>query len=151
MWNKLKCYPSVLELNCNLRFTPCLALQMDYAEDATEKRRVLEVEKEDTEELRQKYKVRILIVLLCVTCLFHKNNVEASDAAFFNQLGLLVFPGPGGEGESDRKGAGRPEGQFLLRAVRQAVHQTPGVRQPHQLLRPCSQAGSVVFSPFLYH
>lgn len=32
--------------------------QMDYAEDATEKRRVLEVEKEDTEELRQKYKVR---------------------------------------------------------------------------------------------
>lgn len=31
---------------------------MDYAEDATEKRRVLEVEKEDTEELRQKYKVR---------------------------------------------------------------------------------------------
>lgn len=30
---------------------------MDYAEDATEKRRVLEVEKEDTEELRQKYKV----------------------------------------------------------------------------------------------
>lgn len=33
---------------------------MDYAEDATEKRRVLEVEKEDTEELRQKYKVRPL-------------------------------------------------------------------------------------------
>lgn len=33
---------------------------MDYAEDATEKRRVLEVEKEDTEELRQKYKVRLL-------------------------------------------------------------------------------------------
>lgn len=31
---------------------------MDYAEDATEKRRVLEVEKEDTEELRQKYKVK---------------------------------------------------------------------------------------------
>lgn len=37
---------------------------MDYAEDATEKRRVLEVEKEDTEELRQRYKVgpfRLLI------------------------------------------------------------------------------------------
>lgn len=33
---------------------------MDYAEDATEKRRVLEVEKEDTEELRQKYKVWVL-------------------------------------------------------------------------------------------
>ena len=33
---------------------------MDYAEDATEKRRVLEVEKEDTEELRQKYKVHFL-------------------------------------------------------------------------------------------
>lgn len=32
--------------------------QLDYAEDATEKRRVLEVEKEDTEELRQKYKVK---------------------------------------------------------------------------------------------
>lgn len=31
--------------------------QLDYAEDATEKRRALEVEKEDTEELRQKYKV----------------------------------------------------------------------------------------------
>ncbi|CAH6776228.1 Gpatch8 [Phodopus roborovskii] len=29
---------------------------LDYAEDATERRRVLEVEKEDTEELRQKYK-----------------------------------------------------------------------------------------------
>lgn len=35
---------------------------MDYAEDATEKRRVLEVEKEDTEELRQKYKVGPLSV-----------------------------------------------------------------------------------------
>lgn len=32
---------------------------MDYAEDATEKRRVLEIEKEETEELRQKYKVKI--------------------------------------------------------------------------------------------
>lgn len=32
-------------------------LKLDYAEDATERRRVLEVEKEDTEELRQKYKV----------------------------------------------------------------------------------------------
>lgn len=31
--------------------------KLDYAEDATERRRVLEVEKEDTEELRQKYKV----------------------------------------------------------------------------------------------
>ncbi|NXG40730.1 GPTC8 protein, partial [Psilopogon haemacephalus] len=30
--------------------------KLDYAEDATERRRVLEVEKEDTEELRQKYK-----------------------------------------------------------------------------------------------
>lgn len=40
---------------------------MDYAEDATEKRRVLEVEKEDTEELRQKYKVRTLIVSPRVT------------------------------------------------------------------------------------
>lgn len=36
----------------------CVCPQLDYAEDATEKRRVLEVEKEDTEELRQKYKVR---------------------------------------------------------------------------------------------
>lgn len=33
-------------------------LQLDYAEDATEKRRVLEVEKEDSDELRQKYKVK---------------------------------------------------------------------------------------------
>lgn len=41
---------------------------MDYAEDATEKRRVLEVEKEDTEELRQKYKVRTLVVLLHIAC-----------------------------------------------------------------------------------
>ena len=32
-------------------------VKLDYAEDATERRRVLEVEKEDTEELRQKYKV----------------------------------------------------------------------------------------------
>lgn len=31
---------------------------MDVAEDATEKRKVLEVEKEVTEELQQKYKVR---------------------------------------------------------------------------------------------
>lgn len=53
-----------------LRFTLHFALQMDYAEDATEKRRVLEVEKEDTEELRQKYKVGTLIPSLCVTCLF---------------------------------------------------------------------------------
>nr|XP_057904643.1 G patch domain-containing protein 8 isoform X2 [Doryrhamphus excisus]XP_057904644.1 G patch domain-containing protein 8 isoform X2 [Doryrhamphus excisus]XP_057904645.1 G patch domain-containing protein 8 isoform X2 [Doryrhamphus excisus] len=33
-----------------------MEMEMDYAEDATEKRRVLEVEKEETEELRQKYK-----------------------------------------------------------------------------------------------
>ncbi|KAI3359576.1 hypothetical protein L3Q82_013973 [Scortum barcoo] len=33
-----------------------MEMELDYAEDATEKRRVLEVEKEDTEELRQKYK-----------------------------------------------------------------------------------------------
>ncbi|XP_015680294.1 G patch domain-containing protein 8 [Protobothrops mucrosquamatus] len=33
-----------------------MELELDYAEDATERRRVLEVEKEDTEELRQKYK-----------------------------------------------------------------------------------------------
>lgn len=43
---------------------------MDYAEDATEKRRVLEVEKEDTEELRQKYKVCTpwcyVTVIICV-------------------------------------------------------------------------------------
>lgn len=51
-------------------FNGCFALQMDYAEDATEKRRVLEVEKEDTEELRQKYKVRTLVVLLHVTCVY---------------------------------------------------------------------------------
>ncbi|XP_023235700.1 G patch domain-containing protein 8-like isoform X1 [Centruroides sculpturatus] len=31
-------------------------MEMDYAEETTEKRRVLEIEKEDTEELRQKYK-----------------------------------------------------------------------------------------------
>lgn len=40
----------------NLRVHVCP--QLDYAEDATEKRRVLEIEKEDTEELRQKYKVK---------------------------------------------------------------------------------------------
>ncbi|XP_036380360.1 G patch domain-containing protein 8 isoform X2 [Megalops cyprinoides] len=33
-----------------------MEMELDYAEDATEKRRALEVEKEDTEELRQKYK-----------------------------------------------------------------------------------------------
>lgn len=38
-------------------FLSVLVVQLDYAEDATERRRVLEVEKEDTEELRQKYKV----------------------------------------------------------------------------------------------
>lgn len=44
---------------CNGRVCFCLFFKkLDYAEDATEKRRVLEVEKEDTEELRQKYKVR---------------------------------------------------------------------------------------------
>ncbi|TKC44466.1 hypothetical protein EI555_013966, partial [Monodon monoceros] len=32
-----------------------MEMELDYAEDATERRRVLEVEKEDTEELRQKY------------------------------------------------------------------------------------------------
>lgn len=76
-------------------------------------------------------------------------NVEADDAASLTSIVSSCFlsTGPGGEGESHRKGSGRPEGQFLLRAVRQAVHQTPGVRQPHQLLRPRSQAGSVVFSP----
>ncbi|XP_019731290.1 G patch domain-containing protein 8 isoform X1 [Hippocampus comes] len=36
-----------------------MEMEMDYAEDATEKRRVLEVEKEETEELRQKYKDQI--------------------------------------------------------------------------------------------
>ncbi|KAL0597661.1 G patch domain-containing protein 8 [Plecturocebus cupreus] len=34
-----------------------MEMELDYAEDATERRRVLEVEKEDTEELRQKYKL----------------------------------------------------------------------------------------------
>lgn len=77
--------------NSNLRFNRCFALQMDYAEDATEKRRVLEVEKEDTEELRQKYKVRTLIALLCITCLFHKNNVEADDAASLTSLASLFL------------------------------------------------------------
>lgn len=38
-------------------FVSVLIDKLDYAEDATERRRVLEVEKEDTEELRQKYKV----------------------------------------------------------------------------------------------
>ncbi|KAK9395690.1 G-patch domain containing 8 [Crotalus adamanteus] len=33
-----------------------MEMELDYAEDATERRRVLEVEKKDTEELRQKYK-----------------------------------------------------------------------------------------------
>ncbi|KAG5832939.1 hypothetical protein ANANG_G00296520 [Anguilla anguilla] len=33
-----------------------MEMELDYAEDATEKRRALEVEKEDTEEQRQKYK-----------------------------------------------------------------------------------------------
>ncbi|XP_023691178.1 G patch domain-containing protein 8-like isoform X2 [Paramormyrops kingsleyae] len=33
-----------------------MEMELDYADDATEKRRVLEIEKEDTEELRQKYK-----------------------------------------------------------------------------------------------
>ncbi|ERE68367.1 G patch domain-containing protein 8 [Cricetulus griseus] len=41
---------------CVNRWASNLRLQLDYAEDATERRRVLEVEKEDTEELRQKYK-----------------------------------------------------------------------------------------------
>ncbi|XP_061159300.1 G patch domain-containing protein 8 isoform X1 [Syngnathus typhle] len=36
-----------------------MEMEMDYAEDATEKRRALEVEKEETEELRQKYKDQI--------------------------------------------------------------------------------------------
>ncbi|XP_061761357.1 G patch domain-containing protein 8-like [Nerophis ophidion] len=36
-----------------------MEMEMDYAEDATEKRRVLEVEKGETEELRQKYKDQI--------------------------------------------------------------------------------------------
>ncbi|KAM4622684.1 G patch domain-containing protein 8 isoform 2-T2 [Discoglossus pictus] len=33
-----------------------MEMELDYAEETTERRRVLEVEKEDTEELRQKYK-----------------------------------------------------------------------------------------------
>ncbi|RXN00339.1 G patch domain-containing protein 8 [Acipenser ruthenus] len=33
-----------------------MEMELDYAEDVTERRRALEVEKEDTEELRQKYK-----------------------------------------------------------------------------------------------
>lgn len=54
------------------------ALQMDYAEDATEKRRVLEVEKEDTEELRQKYKVRTLVVVLRATRVEFTESTRAS-------------------------------------------------------------------------
>lgn len=46
-------------LRAKLHFFSYFSLkQLDYAEDATERRRVLEVEKEDTEELRQKYKVQ---------------------------------------------------------------------------------------------
>ncbi|XP_041029702.1 G patch domain-containing protein 8 isoform X1 [Carcharodon carcharias] len=33
-----------------------MEMELDYADDATERRRVMEVEKQDTEELRQKYK-----------------------------------------------------------------------------------------------
>lgn len=46
-------------LTASLRFFFAFFIfkKLDYAEDATERRRVLEVEKEDTEELRQKYKV----------------------------------------------------------------------------------------------
>lgn len=40
-----------------MRINISFFVKLDYAEDATERRRVLEVEKEDTEELRQKYKV----------------------------------------------------------------------------------------------
>ncbi|XP_078281041.1 G patch domain-containing protein 8 isoform X2 [Rhinoraja longicauda] len=34
-----------------------MEMELDYADDATERRRVMEVEKQDTEELRQKYKI----------------------------------------------------------------------------------------------
>lgn len=51
---------------------------MDYAEDATEKRRVLEVEKEDTEELRQKYKVRTLTHRVAVRHVFVSQEQRGS-------------------------------------------------------------------------
>lgn len=38
--------------------------------------------------------------------------------------------------------SGGSEVSFLLRAVSQAVPQTPGVWQPHQFLRPCTQTGT---------
>lgn len=50
--------------------------------------------------------------------------------------------GPSGKGESHCKGSGRFESKLLLWALWQAVHQTPGIWQPHQLLWSRAQAGT---------
>lgn len=69
---------------------------MDYAEDATEKRRVLEVEKEDTEELRQKYKVGPFSVKQCVLVLEHIQalcvNACKSEAKCRTSTEVIVIP-----------------------------------------------------------
>lgn len=61
---------------------------------------------------------------------------------FSTDLTTFLGTGSGGKGESYCQSSGRPESQFLLWAVWQTVHQTPGVWQPHKLLWPCSQAGT---------
>lgn len=64
------------------------------------------------------------------------------ERCFSTDLTTFLGTGSGGKGESYCQSSGRPESQFLLWAVWQTVHQTPGIWQPHKLLWPCSQAGT---------
>lgn len=66
MWDK---WPFLMVLI----FCSFVLKKLDYAEDATERRRVLEVEKEDTEELRQKYKVLSSCIPKALGCNLSRN------------------------------------------------------------------------------
>ncbi|KAG9343844.1 hypothetical protein JZ751_013225 [Albula glossodonta] len=71
-----------------------MEMELDYAEDATEKRRVLEVEKEDTEELRQKYKYSASVC-------HRRGNRQAHKTALLFRC--LVFVPPRWPGQENRE------------------------------------------------
>lgn len=75
---------------------------------------------------------------LCLRLCTLQSRLSSSNPsnALTHSFHLSLSPGACGEGFGLLSWGS--EGSFLLWAVWQAVPQTPGVWQPHQLLRPCT-------------
>ena len=60
-------------------FSVITVLQMEHAEETTVHRRTLEVEKEETDELKQKYKVtNINIYIVSLSCIHFVSGVSGT-------------------------------------------------------------------------